>query len=471
MLSDENIKKFQEVDKNVDRMTLLSIGNSAIRPAGASYREDLANGVVRKSGSQAIDDFLKPTFGYLVFQCQIIEFLHSYCGFTMGEADIVRRHFAKKFGTENDIPIIKYGGYINDKRDHYIKGFIETMREKYNMKEEEAEKTIVAFLQVIEDASRYLFSLNHSQPYSYEGYVSGWLRYHYPLEFLTTALNINKDKEDKTFGLTKYCKKVGIEIMSPKFRKSKSEYQCDKKDNCIYKGIGSIKFMNDQVANELYELKDNNYKSFIELLDDISKLSINSKQLDILIRIGFFSEFGTIKNLLMQNDIYNKYNKCKQIKKDKIEDDIINIVRKNSETETEKIFKNINNLNLIKELCIYYQDESEESNDSLQTMSNQIQLLGYTNIIDKSISQDIYIVEQKETNNYGTPFLSLYHPYDGETLQSIKVDKKWFNEYPCDVGDSLRCSFKDKPKKKKDENGKWYDTGEIEHVLNIYSVI
>ena len=77
-------------------MTLLSIGNSAIRPAGASYREDLANGVVRKSGSDAIDEFLKPTFGYLVFQCQIIDFLHQYCGFTMGEADIVRRHFAKK---------------------------------------------------------------------------------------------------------------------------------------------------------------------------------------------------------------------------------------------------------------------------------------------------------------------------------------------------------------------------------------
>lgn len=91
LLSDENIKKFQVVDEHVDRMTLLTIGNSAIRPAGASYRDDLANGVVRKSGSQAIDDFLKPTFGYLVFQCQIIEFLHQYCGFTMGEADIVRR--------------------------------------------------------------------------------------------------------------------------------------------------------------------------------------------------------------------------------------------------------------------------------------------------------------------------------------------------------------------------------------------
>lgn len=448
-------------------MTLLSIGNSAIRPAGASYREDLANGVVRKSGSKAIDDFLKPTFGYLVFQCQIIEFLHSYCGFTMGEADIVRRHFSKKYGTENDIPIIKYGGYMNDKKTHYVKGFIETMQEKYNMTKEEAEKTIVAFLQVIEDASRYLFSLNHSQPYSYEGYVSAWLRYYYPLEFLTIALNINKDKEEKTFGLIKYCKKVGIKIESPKFRKSKSEYQCDKKDNCIYKGIGSIKFMNNKIADELYELKDGNYKSFIELLDDISKLSINSKQLDILIRIGFFSEFGTVKNLLIENDIYNKYNKCKQIKKDKIDIEIIDIVRKNSKSETEKMFKEINNYNLINELYDYYKLDS--FSNLLDVATNQILLLGYTNIVDPAQSDDIYIVEQLETNTYGTPFCSLYHICNGESLQNIKIDRNWFKEYPCEVGDILKCSFKEKEKKRKNEDGKWYGTGEYETILNVYS--
>lgn len=167
LLSDENIKRFQEVNENVDRMTLLSIGNSAIRPAGASYREDLASGVVRKTGSKPIDDFLSNTFGYLVFQEQIIAFLHQYCGFTMGEADIVRRGFAKKTGTDKYIPIIKNGGLLTDKSDHQIKGYIETMKEVYGIEEEKSEQDIVAFIQVIEDASAYLFSLNHSQPYSY----------------------------------------------------------------------------------------------------------------------------------------------------------------------------------------------------------------------------------------------------------------------------------------------------------------
>ena len=120
LLSDNNIKKFKSLNPNVDYMTLLSIGNGAIRPAGASYRDDLAEGILRKSGNEAIDNFMKNTFGYLVFQEQIIQFLHEYCGYTMGEADVVRRHFAKKTGTEKDIPQIK-------------EGFAKTMAKDYGM--------------------------------------------------------------------------------------------------------------------------------------------------------------------------------------------------------------------------------------------------------------------------------------------------------------------------------------------------
>ena len=91
----------------------------------------------------------------------------------------------KKTGTEQFIPKIK-------------EGFIKTMKEKYNVKKEESEQIVESFITVIEDASSYLFSLNHSLPYSYIGYICGYLRYYYPLEFITTTLNINKDDADKT---------------------------------------------------------------------------------------------------------------------------------------------------------------------------------------------------------------------------------------------------------------------------------
>ena len=376
LLSDENIKRFQEVNENVDRMTLLSIGNSAIRPAGASYREDLASGVVRKTGSKPIDDFLSNTFGYLVFQEQIIAFLHQYCGFTMGEADIVRRGFAKKTGTDKYIPIIKNGGLLTDKSDHQIKGYIETMKEVYGIEEEKSEQDIVAFIQVIEDASAYLFSLNHSQPYSYEGYVSGYLRTHYPLEFLTTALNINKDKEEKTKSLTAYAKKSGITFQSPKFRHSRAGYFCDKETNTIYKGIGSIKYMNENVANELYEMSGYNFDDFVDLLYYLKeKTSLNSRQLDILIKIDFFEEFGDINRLL---DIAEKfdllYDKQQIRKDDKLQQLHIDesVIRKFAEKETFTSVEEIDCVEFVKFLgyddqqaldklkdCIKYKTEGE----------------------------------------------------------------------------------------------------------------
>lgn len=461
LLSDENIKKFQEIDDNVDRMTLLSIGNSAIRPAGASYRDDLANGVVRKSGSSAIDEFLKPTFGYLVFQCQIIDFLHEYCGFTMGEADIVRRHFSKKqftkdgmAMTELDTPIIKNGGYMvdkdgNEKRDHYIKGFVATMEEKFGMPKEEAEETIVAFLQVIVDASRYLFSLNHSQPYSYEGYASGWLRYYYPLQFITVSLNVNQSKEEKTIALTKYAQKVGITIKSPKFRYSKAEYFCDVENNCIYKGIGSIKFMNTQIADELYQLRNNQYEDFISVLAALSKTSINSRQLDILIRLNFFEEFGEINELLLYNELFCKLYGKKQFRKDKLDKMGLqeSDVRQFAKRESAKMFSDVNTYNLLKYII---RITPKPKTTIVDIIKNQNQLLGYIDVNDKRYSGMGYVMD---VNTKYAPKLKVYALANGNTLE-CKVDKKTFNCNKLKRGDIIRIEgVTHKPQMRKGEDG------------------
>lgn len=456
LLSDENIKKFQAVDEHVDRMTLLTIGNSAIRPAGASYRDDLADGVVRKSGSQAIDDFLKPTFGYLVFQCQIIEFLHQYCGFTMGEADIVRRHFAKKVGTDKDIPVIQNGGYMigldgEPKKDHYIAGFTETMKKNYGMSPEESEKTITAFLQVIIDASNYLFSLNHSQPYSYEGYVSGWLRYHYPVEFITTALNINVDKEEKTLALTRYAKAHGIQILPPKFRHSKAVYFCNAESREIYKGIGSIKFMNAQVADELYVLKDEQFEDFIDLLVAVKKTSCNSRQLQILIELDYFSEFGDVNFLLTINNLFGEVYGKQQIKKDKIPklgEYITEMdVRQFAEKESEKTFTRVDMFRLLKYLAATIQVPPATI---MERISYQKENLGYVDIVDKKYAGLALVMS---INTKWTPWLTLYALANGKTIE-CKVDKRDYNRQPVKEGDVVRIEGQTyKSKQRKTENG------------------
>ena len=458
LLSESNIQKFKKLNPNVDYMTLLSIGNGAIRPAGASYRDDLANGVIRKSGNEAIDEFMKPTFGYLVFQCQIIQFLHQYCGYTMGEADIVRRHFAKKTGTEKDIPQIKAG-------------FAKTMAEQYGMSKEESDKVIADFIQVIMDASNYLFSLNHSQPYSYEGYVSGWLRYHYPLQFLTVALNINQGKEEKTSALTAYAHKVGIGIKPPKFRHSRSAYFCDTETNCIYKGLGSIKYMSEQVAEALYGMRDMQFRNFIDVLFALQQLKDkpDSRQLDILIKIGYFEEFGSAKALLLGVEIFNKFYKCKNIKLDKWNEMgyNINILKDNADKMTEKTASGLDNCGLILGILRSLHMPRTTIVDKLRW---QAELLGYVDGSDPSRDVNDWLVLGVETTSYGTAWLRLYNLCYGAE-RHYKVDKRWATSHSCKAGDVLKVVLEEKPKFKKLDDGKFVKTGEVETVVKMFKIL
>ena len=455
LLSESNIQKFKALNPNIDYMTLLSIGNGAIRPAGASYRDDLANGVIRKSGNAAIDEFMKPTFGYLVFQCQIIQFLHEYCGYTMGEADVVRRHFAKKTGTDKDIPQIKAG-------------FAKTMAERYNMSQDESDKVIADFIQVIIDASNYLFSLNHSQPYSYEGYVSGWLRYHYPLQFLTVAMNINQGKEEKTAALTAYAHKVGIKIKSPKFRHSRSDYFCDVDENTIYKGLGSIKYMSADVAETLYGMRDMQFKNFIDVLFAIQQLETkpDARQLDILVKIGYFAEFGPAKALLLGIEIFNKFSKCKTIKLDKWREMGYNVdmLEQYAGKLTEKTASQLDNRGIILSILRSMKMPKTTIVDKLKW---QIELLGYVDGSDPNSDPNDWLVLDVKTTGYGTVYCTLYNLCYGAE-RTYRANKKFWTNHQLSKGDVIRAVLQEKNKMKKDENGEWVTLSETYQEMKVW---
>ena len=458
LLSESNIQKFKALNPNIDYMTLLSIGNGAIRPAGASYRDDLANGVIRKSSNAAIDEFMKPTFGYLVFQCQIIQFLHEYCGYTMGEADVVRRHFAKKTGTDKDIPQIKAG-------------FAKTMAERYSMSQDESDKVIADFIQVIIDASNYLFSLNHSQPYSYEGYVSGWLRYHYPLQFLTVAMNINQGKEEKTGALTAYAHKVGIKIKSPRFRHSRSDYFCDTAENVIYKGLGSIKYMSADVAEALYGMRDMQFKNFIDILFAMQQLEAkpDSRQLDILVKIGYFDEFGPPKALLIGVEIFNKFYKCKTIKLDKWREMGYNtdMLVPYAGKMTDKTASQLDNRGIILAILRSMKMPKTTIIDRLKWQS---ELLGYVDACDPKSPVTDWLVLDVKTTNYGTVYCRLYNISIG-IEREMRANRQFWSKNKLERGDAIRAVTQEKNKMKKNENGEWVRLPETYCELKCWSKI
>lgn len=448
LFSNETITKIREINPNFSYIDLLSIGNGAIRPAGESYRDRLAQGICQDNGHKALNDFLAPTLGFLVYQEQVIEFLHLFCGYSMGQADIVRRGFAKKTGTEKFIPKIK-------------EGFQKTMYDNYNVDYETSDKLIVNFIKVIEDASSYLFSKNHSDPYSWIGYICGYLRYHYPLEFITTALNIFEGKEEKSLAIIDYAKRQGIKIKPIKFRHSTAQYSFDKENNQIFKGISSIKYMNVTIADELYALRNNEYSTFIDLLYDIdNKTSADSRQLKILIELDFFEEFGDTNYLLHLMQLYKQFGNIVQIKKEKLVDLNIDfeVARQYSKKETEKMFTGLEPKNLLKYLA---KQQKTRRRTLKEKINSQIEHLGYVDIAENRYRKMLVVMS---VDTKYAPKLQM-HSLKSGTMVECKIDRRTFNKCKLEKGDIIRVVGQTKkPKSKRMADGTY------EHIPNTSEV-
>ena len=310
-MSDATIEKARARVPNFSMIKWMSFGNGLIRPACASFRDSVANGEFYDNGLKELNDFLAPEAGRIAMQETIMQFLVRFCGYSNAESDSVRRAIAKKKGTEKLLPEIE-------------RRFIEYTSAHYGVPEEKCAEVIKPFIQVILDASAYAFSWNHSDSYSMIGYICGYLRYYHPLEFITAALNIFQDNADKTAAVTKYAGRHGIRITTPKWGLSKGEYFFDKEKNVIAKGLTSIKYMSPSVADELYDLAaSKKYDHFTNLLKDITqKTSVNIRQLDILIKIDFFSDFGNQRELMRICDLFfETFNKgeARKIARDKVD--------------------------------------------------------------------------------------------------------------------------------------------------------
>lgn len=305
-MSDRTLEIARSKIPNFSMLKWLSFGNGLIRPACASFRDSVARGEFYDNGFDALNEFLAPEAGRIALQETIMQFLVKFCGYSAAESDTVRRAIAKKKGTETLLPEIE-------------RRFIDYSSTHYDITRERCGEVIKPFLQIILDASSYGFSWNHSDAYSAVGYICGYLRYYHPLEFLTCALNIFSDNMGKTAEITNYASGVGIRVTLPKWGLSRGTYSFDPERRIIAKGLASVKYMSGALADELYELSKKKYTTFVDLLKDLEdKSSINSRQLDILIKLDFFSDFGNQRELFRINDLFTglfKSGAAKQIKR------------------------------------------------------------------------------------------------------------------------------------------------------------
>ena len=424
----------------------MSMVNAALRPSGASYRDRLLAHEVNKNPSEIIDELLKDNLGFLIYQEDTIAFLQNICGLSGGDADNVRRAIGRK---QKD--------RLEAAMPEILEGYCKMSPKPRDVAEQEAKE----FLQIIEDSSNYQFGFNHSTGYSMIGYLCAYMRYYYPEEFIAAYLNNANNEDDIRYG-TELARVKGIKIQPVKFGHSGAKYTVDKANHCLYKGCGSVKFLNNDVSDKLYAMKDDKFNSFIDFLN-VSPL--NSRQLSILIKLGYFESFGKTQKLLRIAELYDTYHGKKILKKEKCLLPI-ELIEKHMASSTEKQhrFTPEGMDALLAELC----EQIPDVDIPLQTrLQAELEFLGYVSYCDPSRPNTAVVMD---INTKYTPKLQLYRLDTGTTV-TVKLKKKSYESNPLPIGAIINFQLETKPAWKKDENGGWVqDYSRTDTWISSYSI-
>lgn len=400
----------------------LSAYVAAIRPGFASLLNNFVDRMPYTTGVKELDDILKDSFHYLMYQESIMKYLVWLGVEEKGTYDIIKKIAKKKFKEEelNELKNQLRAGWVkNVGRDE---GFNETW-------------------QVVEDAAHYSFNASHSLSVAIDSLYGAYLKATFPNEYFSVALSLYSDDLDRTAKLTAEMPHFGITLKPIKFRHSRANYNMEKETSSIYKGLSSLKYMNTDVSEQLYSMKDQQFNSFIDLL---SVFPGNSRQREILCRLNYFSEFGGSLKLLKIAELYDKYNGKKVLKKEKL-DLPIEIVTKYAKSETEKQyrFEPEGMAAMLAELCSLVPDQELPI---LAQIEAQKEYLGYIDLVDPTKPTKAVILD---INTKYTPKLSLYRLYDGQTI-SVKLKKKDYENNPVSSGMIIDYRTMKKPAWKKD---------------------
>ena len=448
----------------------LATANALFRPGSLKFIDNYAN---RKKGTEEIvyihEDLipiLKNSYGIIVFQEQLIEIGRLA---KLSNPDKLRKATGKK----------------NPKL------LAEIQPELYKGLSDRGwtQEQLDSLWETMLDFAKYSFNKSHAAAYAIIAYICMYLKTHHSKEFISSWINSVSNKTEKVAECVEETNRLGIKINLGDYTNCSPITKVYK--NGIMMGTNTIKYCNSNIAEELMSLSTNKYDSFVNLLDDICKTSINSKQLNILTGLDFFSKYGKNKYLLDVIKLYNgieekdditKKNKkmlpplrtCKQIKKDKIEQYskyglTEYLLQKHSEKETAKQYSQIDNVGLLNELIDRLPNESMSIQEYVKFEKEYLQYITYTN---ENVADFYYIVVNYRTLKDETkPYLTLRNIKTGKEIKTRIKDGKIYRESPFGETSVLRIDGFTYKNKTKLVDGEWQKVDELEAILEQYEVI
>ncbi len=220
---------------------------------------------------------LSETYGVIVYQEQVMESARVLAGYSMGEADILRRVMGKKKIEE-----------MEEQREIFVKGC-----EKNAISEKKANK----IFELIEQFAEYGFNKSHSAAYAVISYQTAFLKTYYPEHFMAAVLSTELRNTDKIYALIQECKRMGIKVLKPNIMTSTKMFVVNE-NSCIEYGLGAIKGVADAFIEHVCQIRKTN--KFNDLWDFSKKVDIKlggKKSLEALSQSGAFDGIAPTRSI------------------------------------------------------------------------------------------------------------------------------------------------------------------------------
>ena len=442
--------------KNISELTQFVAG---IRPSFQSMYHTFESREHFEYGIKALDQLLQDEYcssSFILYQESLMKVL-EFAGFPMSDTYTIIKAISKK----KDY-------IIKDAKPKFIKNFaLAILATGETNDNDKANELATQVWTIVENSAAYGFNSAHAYCMAIDSVTIAYLKAYYPLEFYKVVLQrfTNKGEKNKVSLIKQEMIKRGFSLKEIKFGDDNRQFNIDKENNCIIQTMTSIKDMPKSTPDALYELGIKGVKNRAEIYQYlISDNRINSKAIEILFKLNYFSQFGSPKKLMTEFEIYKKYIDSKVISKSKLTEEEINIIKECSGKETDKQFRDIDNKKLISKMIKITPIEKTTIFDLIKW---QIEFLGYTTLSDISISPTTWIITDIESSSFGTQKFSLYNIHYGATKQ-YRVDKKWSKNHNASIGDIITCALQEKDKFRKSENGSFLKTGEKEIIIKCY---
>ncbi|MBI5037912.1 MAG: DNA polymerase III subunit alpha [Candidatus Kerfeldbacteria bacterium] len=233
-----------------------------------------------------LQPILEKTYGIAVYQEQVMQIARDLAGFTLAEADVLRKAVGKKIKA-----------LLDEQRDKMIQGMI---------KNEIPRSTAEHIWQFIEPFARYGFNRAHAACYALIAYQTAYFKAHYPDEFMASLLTSDYGDVDRIAIEVEECERMGIKVLPPDINESYSTFtavfdpKTKKPEKKIRFGLLAIKNVGFNVVKTIIkERKDNgNYRNLEDFLTRVQTKDLNKKSLESLIKSGALGSFGEQNQLL-----------------------------------------------------------------------------------------------------------------------------------------------------------------------------